>query len=452
MLEDGTNQPVELNEKITKTENKGSSYFQPITKGDLRALIDLHKKGDFFPTSTLSCEDITRRDIVEYAHTRQMAYCIDQLALKIKDFDFSIEPVDKLRQEMRDVILDVDTIPDGLSLTPSQRQAVENGMDLFIDDLVAFKRNVLVEGGEDYVKSHLGVRFQGLSEGSYTIDSKSYPGAVVVRIHSKSDYAKFAPERTKGVYARDLGEGQLKGRVLVLNGQSSDEEVEFHEYLHYLNRKLMHLETMPTKEDKADIARAESRIDIEEKISDLEEKRYTSNNGQNAEIEEKIRMLKEQNRIVGEQAYASLVTYKNPLLKTAFDRTRDEILAYTLGTPSITSNKINRAANEDNSESGGYSDFETGVLGKELISELQNYSDGRWFLSEFKSLQSVIIAASKKGVGLGEIGLIVLGSRNLEQASKFVYLHLQQAPTMLTNMTEKPIGVVQDLGLTSLAA
>lgn len=121
----------------------------------------------------MTSDDITRRDIIEYAYTRLMAYALDQAAVKLLSFDFSQGDIQKLREEIADVVLDVDTTPDGLQFTPTQQAAFENALNLLIDDLVDFRGNLPVENEDQWVRQHLGTRFEQFPPSSYTFDTKT---------------------------------------------------------------------------------------------------------------------------------------------------------------------------------------------------------------------------------------------------------------------------------------
>lgn len=426
---------------LARTPN--TEHIEPVRRGDLRALLDLHKKGDFFPTKTVLGTDITRRDIIEYAYTRQMAYCLDQVAQRLHNFDFSADPVEKLHQDMQDVILDINTMPDGVRFTSAQRQAVEAGMNLLVDDLVSFRRDVITEGGDEYVRTHLGQRFKDLPEGSYSIDIKTYPGAVVVRVHSREDYAKVAPDDTQGIYNQALGEGMLKSRVLVVRGRETpDESIEYHEYLHFLNSRLRHLEPLPKKEKKAEqavAAKAEPygrRLDqLNAQKEELQDRKLQEMGMRGkasditrqklSEVNQQIDKYEERLKVEQYLARSEVVTYHDSKIRKAFDKVRNELRAYTIG-----GNGLPRR-------------FVANTLGTGFADTLSKTTEGRLFLAEFGALKEILTQAAETDLDPQEIGFLVSGSRNLQQAAKFVYLHLQQAPKRVRSETPKAKEVTQ---------
>jgi|GEM_PF-2880674 len=412
----------------TRLKTQDTRHVEPIRKGDLRALVDLLKKGDFLTTNSVKNEDITRRDIIEYVYTRLMAYALDQAATKILSFNLSAEPVEKLHQEILDVILDIDTLPDGLRFTPTQRETFGKAMHFLIDDLATFSADLQSESEDTYVRKHLGTRFQELPEGSYTFDAKTYPGAVVVRIPSKEHYYKLAPEYTQGVYNPVLGEGKLKGRVLVVRGtEPPDKTIEYHEYLHFLNNKLMHFEPLPLKEKQAE-AKVETQTKPFERIlNELEIERlkieYRKFNemrvrgkATDAVRQQLKRVLQridkyEQAKDVAEYfAHAEVTTYGDVAVKNAFKKVRDELQAYAMGGNEIPRN------------------FVTSTLGSGFADTLSKTTQGKLFLLELGVLKEILLEAASTDLDPQEVGFLISGARNLSQAAKFVYLHLMQAP------------------------
>lgn len=401
--------------------------IEPIRKGDLRALIDLLKKNDFSPTQPVTSSDITRRDIIEYAFTRQMAYAVDQAATLLLSYDISRD-LEELRGKLEQVVLDIDTAPDGLRFTPTQRATFEQALGMLADDLGDFRSHLPAERLDEYVIEHLGDRFKQLSTDSYTCDIHTYPGVVVVRIPYREDYNRIAPKDSQGLYNRILGEGILRGRILVVRGKvPPDKSTEYHEYLHFLNSKFKHLRLVPRKEKQAQakvVAMtqpfARQLTVLQSEKEEVEEYKYSEmrrHGRASVSVRERIMNLRERIEKYREAkdraayfAEAEITTYSHPDVQRAFETLRDELQAYLIG-----GNELPRS-------------FIADTIGTSFATTLTQTTEGKLFLLELGVLKEILLLATNTDLNPQEIGFLVSGARNVSQAAKFIYLHLMQAP------------------------
>jgi hypothetical protein len=356
-----------------------------------------------------------------------MAYALNQSAIKIREYDFSSEPVEKLQADLEAVLTGIDQTQDALHFTPEQTKALKQGVQSFVSDLVSFKRDVVTEGGDEYIRTHLGEKFSQIPKDAMDIDSKTYPGAVVVRIHQKEFYDKIAPADSRGLFSPTLGTETLAGRIILVRGEKQDEQMEYHEYLHFLTSKLKRFETMPNKAEKADetvdrlTEKHDAKLDtLDDKLERLQQKKYQEMRTYGKVSEQTRKELQAANQRIDEIenskdtiryfTHAEINTYETPEIVNAFNKVKDEIQSYTLAQNEIPQG------------------FISATLGIGLADTLAKTPEGKLFIAELGALKEVLNLAKSTDLDPNEIGFLVSGSRSLLQATKFVYIHLQQAP------------------------
>lgn len=417
--------PKEPSLQAVSHRSAKAERITPIRKEDFKKMVELLRNKKFLPTKSIVAEDITRRDIIEYAYTRLTAYTLDQLSIKLLEFNFLRDSIEKLHHEMQVIMHEADNIYDGLRFTRAQRSALEEAISLLIEDLLTFSTELVPGNEEQYVRQHLGIRLQQLPQNSYTLDLKKFPGAVVIRI-TPQEYVKIASPSSQGTYIPTLGEGKLKGRFLLIRSQEpTNESSEYHEYLHYLHKKLHHLKPFPQKEKLAETKVVEKTAAIDFKIAELgiKEKHATEEkyiemrqSGSTSQalrqqlmgIQNQIQRYEQKRDAIEYFTHAEIISYNDPQIRKAFDKVIDELQAYT-----IAGNVLPRR-------------IIANTLGNEFAETLSKTTQGRLFLQELGVLRAILDEAVEIGLNPQEVGFLISGARNLSQAAKFVYLHLIQ--------------------------
>ncbi len=418
----------------TKTENQQSLIHpEPFTKSDLRALIDLLRNNDLSTIKTVSPRDITRKDIISYAYSRLMAYFLEKATQAVQNFDIQTQPLEILSEKLKEIVLDLDTIPDGIPLTQTQRATLEQGISLFIEDIAIFHSLLPAEKPETYIRKHLGPRFQNLPDHSFTIDYTSYPGSIVLLFNSRRYYEQVAPPDSEGVYNENLGQEFTFGRILlVYDGSINTSSIVHHEYLHFLQKKLLSVHKTKPKKARLENELSRKLAPIDEKLltlssekDDLLQKKYTelSYTGKVsdalrkkiADISQGIQSITQKKDQVSFFVHESLSSYPDPEIQKAFEKVKRELQAYA-----VANNQLPNS-------------FVADTLGKGFTESLSQSTQGSLFLRELGILKETLRLATTADLAPQELGFLVSSARTLTEASKFVYLHYMQAPRRYTS-------------------
>lgn len=401
-------------------KEKGQAEFPPIRTAETRALIARKKEEDWRDVEDIRGM-IETRDVLEFVAIRNMASALQESSDKLGNLPdlrggYSREQAEQIFDE-------IISSPDR-NLSQQQRKALERGRDVILDSIDEFNawRD---EHTEEDVYSLLGGRFAEADRSKLRIDTTRFPGAVVVEATDTETYQAIRGKETSlGFYSKDLGEGILKGRILVVNSSEAHKDIDRHEYQHFIFAEASKdVEFLPEvserkikrEEEKTEKAYKKKKAKLENEKLDAElaiEKEYedygrvrseTSKRLNSAEAKlRELPILLATSRTAREAKYR---TYPEGPIRGAFTKFRNEFMAYT--------------------SSDGSKRVRFEVYFGDSLKPAQDDPYFEIFQAEVDLLKGILTLAERKGISNDRLGYLVGSSRNMQQAAKFVYLETQ---------------------------
>lgn len=394
--------------------------FPPVRTTETRALVTKKKKESWNEKADIRGL-VETRDILEFAAVRNMAATLQEASNKIADMPNLRGGYDRAQAEQ---VFDGAITSSDKRLSQQQVEALQRGRDTVLDSIDKFD-NWKAEHTEDDVYSLLGERFSQVDRDNSKVDTSRFPGAVVIEISDANAYqaTRKTNEQSLGFYGEDLGEGALKGRVLVINASQAHEDTPRHEYQHFLfTQAAKEIEFVPEvsprkikeEEEKTEKVYQKKKAKLEDEKLDAElavEEEYEDHGRVFPEVSKRLsgaeRKLRElptllaTTQTAGEAKYK---TYPEGPIKDAFTKFKNEFMAYTSG-------------------GGKRAHFDT-YFGDKL-NPAQDDPYFETFQAETDLLKGLLTLAERKGVPTNRVGYLVGSARNMQQAAKFVFLETQ---------------------------
>jgi len=403
----------------TPVVGKDKTEFAPIRTVETRALIARRKEQGWDDKQDIRSL-VETRDILEFAAIRNMAGAIQEASDKLAELPNLRGGYS--RDQAEQVFDEIIASPDR-NLSQQQKDALERGRDIILDSIDEFNawRD---EHSDGDVYSLLGGRFAEVDRSKLRVDTTRFPGAVVVEATDVETYQAIRDKETSlGFYSEDLGEGILKGRVLVVNAAEAHDDTDRHEYQHFLfaqaskdvefspevsERKIKREEEKSEKAYKRRKAKLEDeKLDAELAVDEEYEDygRITPETSRRlSSVEAKLRELPALLVTSHTAREAKYRTYPEGPIRDAFTKFRNEFMAYT---------------------SGGSKRARFDTYFGDSLKPAQEDPYFETFQAESDLLKGILTLAERKSISSDRLGYLVGSSRSMQQAAKFVYLEAQ---------------------------
>lgn len=311
------------------------------------------------------------------------------------------------------------------NLSQKQQYVLEQAKNNILDDIDTF--NIWAQAQTPETLASLsGEIFPMVDPQHLRLDTQRFPGAVLIEVTNPETFRQIrVGEKTQGFYNPDLGEGLLKGRILVVNvSEEINEDVARHEYQHFLFAHAAdELEFVPEVSKRKAIAQTqkdahmfhskrkklqntlmEARLDAEDEHAEIGV--VTPETAQKLSIiTSQLKELPQQESIKHTAREVAFGTYPDGPIRRAFHTFRNEMMAYSTGEATQLR-------------------FDA-YFGKTLETAAQDpYYEQ--FKVEVELVKGLLQFALRKGVSLKQLGYVVGCSRNMQQAAKYIYLETRR--------------------------
>lgn len=384
-------------------------------------------------------EMIEVRDILEYAAIKNIARALEasseNLANLTIDGEYSNEKVEKSFEELINKFKN--------ELSQKQIEVLQRALNTILKSISEFNEWKTDHKADD-IFTLLGDQFTNIDKAKAKVDTDRFPGVVVLELDDESyrtirdGYRTIKDKSNNAFYGNNLGNGVLKGRVIVINSSIAHDKTARHEYQHFLFSQVANdIEILPevsarkieeenislmnaytNKKKRLEEERLEAELAVDEEYEEIGRVSNVTSN-KLSEAEKKLDKLPKQLALSKITIEVKHKTYPEGPIKDAFNRFKNELMAYAVGQKKVS--------------------FET-YFGDTLISAQENpYFPV--FRAEMDLVRGLLSQAEKKGIPNETIGFLVGCARNMQQAAKYIYLEIQSLEVKTEDLSKKESSV-----------
>ncbi len=382
--------------------------IKPIEREGLKRLVE--RRPNLKKVACIQGSDLSNRDVIEYGYLRNMSYLLQQASGTLMELwlsrGFTRETADGLFSLL------IETAGEKGWLGREQGERLVLAKDRLLDDIEHFSEWLKIHGEED-IRGLLGTRFDGIDRSKYKVDSERFPGVVVIEAGDTETYKKIVGQDfaagsgnkgSVGAYGLSFGEGEMRGRILVIDVTMARVKTPEHEYRHFLFGKLAKdLEITPEVGKRLMRKSLEGRLRQKREI----ERRLERPSSRREDVVGRALLEIEMERLKPSASFAAgaeLATYPNGPIEVAFRGFRNEFLS--LAAEGIWPKRVD-------------------VYFGNRLDAAKKDANWNYFRQEVILMKNMLEEARKRGIEPADLAFLVAGSRSMQQAAKNVYLELQ---------------------------